>query len=329
MTKRLYIVGNGFDLHHCLRTSYYDFAKFLKENNKNLYETLESYISYPSSDKDLWSRFEENLANLDAEEILSEHTDTLPDYASDDFRDRDRYVFPDIMDEHYQKLTSGLFSEFEAFIRKVDFPKSAFEFKIELDKSATFLTFNYTDTLERLYKIDKKQILYIHNSVFYSNEGIVLGHGIDPKNFEEKRPNPPDGLSDEELEIWHDQHDDYDYSYDTGKETLMQYFKDTYKPTQEIIKRHASFFKSIAHISEVFVLGHSISPVDLTYFDHIVKSIDKDVKWVVSLYDTRERKRHLETLKSLNIEEDNITLFELTDIQENNNQLKINFNGTT
>ena len=296
MTKRLYILGNGFDLHHCLRTSYCDFAEFLKENNKNLYETLERYISFPSSDKNLWSRFEENLANLDAEEILSEHTDTLPNYASENFEDGDKFVFPNTINEYYQKLTNGLFSEFEAFIRNVDLPKTAFEFKIELDEVATFLTFNYTDTLERLYQIDEKQILYIHNSVFYSNEGIVLGHGIDPKNFEEEKPTPPDGVSDEELESWHEQHDDYDYSYDTGKETLMQYFKDTYKPSQEIIQRHASFFKSIAHISEVYVLGHSISPVDLTYFDYIVKSIDRNAKWFVSYYDNQESKRHFETL---------------------------------
>ncbi|MES2382152.1 MAG: bacteriophage abortive infection AbiH family protein [Bacteroidota bacterium] len=324
--KKLYIIGNGFDLHHNLRTSYYDFAKFLKKKNKDLYITLEKYISYPSFDRDLWSRFEENLANLEIKEIIYEHADTLPSYGSDDFRDRDRYVFPDIMHEHYQKLTSGLFSEFEAFIKNVDFHETAFEYNVKLDKSATFLTFNYTNTLEHLYKIDKKQIVYIHNSVFYNSEGIVLGHGIDPENFKEKRQIPPDGLNEEQLEDWNDQHNDYDYSYDTGKETLMRYFKDTYKPTKDIIKEHSAFFKSIINVEEVYILGHSISPVDLPYFQQIIRSVRKDVKWHVSYYDIKESKKHFGTLKALGIEENNIILFKLVDIKENNKQFKMDLN---
>ncbi len=325
MTDKLYIIGNGFDLHHGLRTSYFDFAKCLKENNRNLYDTLENYISYPSSDKDLWSRFEENLANLDADEILSEHTDTLPNYVSDDFRDRDRYVFPDIMDEHHQKLTTGLFEQFEGFIQKVEFPQTSFEYKIELDKQASFLTFNYTDTLERLYKVERKNIVYLHNSAFHGSEAIILGHGIDPVNFEEKRPEPPDDLDEEDFERWHDQHNDYDYSYDTGKENLMRYFKDTFKPTSEIIQRHNAFFEGLGSFKEVFVLGHSISSVDLPYFKKIITFVNQNTKWSVSYYNTEEKIRHLNTLKTMGLEEKNINLFELLDMQENNKQLKIDF----
>ena len=324
MTDRLYIIGNGFDMHHYLKTSYYDFAKFIKENDKDLYDILESYISYPNSDKDLWARFEENLANLDAEEILSEHIDALPNYASDDFRDRDRHVFPDVMREQYENLTHGLFKAFRDFIKCVTFNDSAYSYKVEVDISSLFLTFNYTNTLEKLYNVDPKNIIYIHNSV-YGNDDIILGHGIDPSNFEEKKLLPPDDLNDDELARWNDEHDDYDYSYDEGKKTLMQYFKDTYKPTKDIIERHHYFFKSISDIREVFVLGHSISKVDLPYFIEVIKSLKQDCKWFVSYYSASERDKHLNTLKSLGIQESNITLFELIDIQEKNKQLKIDF----
>ena len=191
MTDKLYIIGNGFDLHHNLKTSYYDFAKYLKENDKDLFETLESYISFPIEDNCLWARFEENLANLDAEEILSEHTDYLPDYSSDEFRDRDRHAFPDIMDQFYKKLTEGLLESFLNFIQKVETPPSSEEQKLKLNKEAFFLTFNYTNTLEKLYGINKKCIKYIHNSAYYGSEQIILGHGIEPSNFEDKKPEPP------------------------------------------------------------------------------------------------------------------------------------------
>lgn len=325
MTTKLYIIGNGFDLHHYLKTSYYDFAKYLRENYNDIHTNLESYVSYPDSEKDLWSKFEENLANLDAEEILSEHTDTLPNYASDDFRDRDRYIFPDIMEEHFQKLTSGLFSAFEEFIQQVEFPKYSWEYKIEIDKEAFFLTFNYTNTLERIYLIDKSKIIYIHNSAFYGSEGIILGHGIDPETFEEKRPEPPDSLEIDELEEWYNQNDDYDYSYDEGKQNLMRYFKVTHKPTREIINQHSYFFENLKTVKEIFVFGHSMSAVDLPYFEEVAKNLNKDVKWTVSFYNSEEYKRHLSTLDKLGVSIDNIRLIQLENLQDSNKQLKIEF----
>jgi len=325
MTTKLYIIGNGFDLHHYLKTSYYDFANYLRENHNDIYSTLESYVSYPTSENDLWSRFEENLANLDAEEILSEHSDTLPNYASDDFRDRDRYVFPDIMDEHFQKLTSGLFSAFQEFVQQVEYPNYSWEHKIEIDKEATFLTFNYTNTLERLYSIDKSKIIYIHNSAFYGADEIILGHGIDPETFEEKKPEPPDDLEPEELEEWYNRNDDYDYSYDEGKQNLMRYFKVTYKPTKEIINRHSNFFANLKTVEEIYVYGHSISSVDLPYFEEIVRNVSNDMKWTVSFYNSDEYNRHKVTLDKLGIAIENIRLIQLEDIQENNKQLKIEF----
>lgn len=329
MTTKLYIIGNGFDLHHYLKTSYYDFANYLRENHNDIYNTLESYISYPLSDKDLWARFEENLANLDAEEILSENSDALPNYASDDFRDRDMHVFPNIMEEHYQKLTRELFSAFEEFIRQVEFPYNSWENKLILDKEATFLTFNYTNTLEKLYSIDKSNIIYIHNSAFYGSDNIILGHGIDPQAFEEKRPEPPGDLGPHELDEWYNRHDDYDYSYDEGKQNLMRYFKDTYKPTKEVINRNSMFFQGLGKIEDIYLLGHSMSSVDLPYFEAIVSKIKNNVKWIVSFYNFDERNRHLLTLKKVGIEEKNITLFELKDIQENNKQLKFEFSANT
>ena len=327
MIKKLYIIGNGFDLHHFLKTSYYDFANYLRKQYKDIYDTLEYYVSYPSSDKDLWSNFEANLANLNAEELLSEHSDTLPNYASDAFRDRDRYVFPDIMEDHYQKLTTELFSAFEEFIRKVEFPDYSRKNKIFLDKDASFLTFNYTNTLERFYSINKSNIIYIHNSVFYGSDRVILGHGIDPKTFEEEKREPPKNLNPQQLEDWYNcnMNDDYDYSYDLGKQTLMQYFQDTYKPTRDVITRHLGFFKKLTDTKEIFVLGHSLSSVDLPYFEQIVSNVKKDVKWVVSYYNIDEYKRHFMTLKSLNIEGKNIMLVKLEDLQENNKQLKFDF----
>ena len=40
--KTLYIIGNGFDLHHNLPTQYSDFSKYIQEKNVELYNTIEN-----------------------------------------------------------------------------------------------------------------------------------------------------------------------------------------------------------------------------------------------------------------------------------------------
>ena len=137
-------------------------------------------------------------------------------------------------------------------------------------------------------------------------------------------------MSEDEMENWiNQQEDDYDYSYDTGKETLNQYFRETFKPTSKIIDNNFSFFESLKNIIEIFVLGHSISNVDLPYFKHLAKSVSPDAIWNVSYFDNEEYKRINMTLLTIGINQKNLAYFKLFDIQENNNQLKLNFDLLT
>ncbi|MBY0480828.1 MAG: bacteriophage abortive infection AbiH family protein [Chitinophagaceae bacterium] len=325
MSDILYIIGNGFDLHHGLRTSYYNFANYLQKNHSSLFYSLESYISYPASDKSLWSQFESNLANLDVDEIISEHSDLLPDLASDDFKDGDRFIFPDSMQEEYDKLTTGLISAFKQFIIAVDMPASAFQYKVNLDTQATFLTFNYTGTLERLYNVDRNHIHYIHYSVYSRYDEIILGHGMDPAQFDEQPKVPPPGLIQEEEERWCLENDEEDSSYYEGKKIIRQYFKASYKPTADIITKFADFFFSIRNIQHIHVLGHSISEVDLPYFQKLCESISPAVTWHVSFYNDAERGRHLQTLTNLGIDPAMIQQFELVEIHVSNQQLNLPF----
>lgn len=318
MSKPLYIIGNGFDMHHHLKTSFYDFAAYLKKHDSNLHYLLESHLSYPRTDRELWKRFEENLANLDIDSILSDNNEYLPNIASDEFRSRDLHSFPDVMDEIFKNLTEDLIAVFKKFILQVEISKSSLQYKVEIDKNAQFFSFNYTDTLERLYQIASNQILYIHNSAYNKDDNIVLGHGINPESFEEKKPEPPKGLTEDELERWREENDDWDYSFDTGKENIMKYFLQSYKPTADIISHHYSFFQNLFNVEEVFVFGHSLSGIDMPYFQQIVKSTSAKTKWTVSYYDESEQESHLKALISLGIKKENIKLLELEDLRLNN-----------
>ncbi|PTJ40227.1 hypothetical protein BU021_07410, partial [Staphylococcus simulans] len=70
----LYIIGNGFDIDHGIKSSYYDFKKYLKtsaDDNANLFlNILEK--SYTKDDDNLWKNLEENIGNLDLNSVIEE-----------------------------------------------------------------------------------------------------------------------------------------------------------------------------------------------------------------------------------------------------------------
>ena len=64
MAKHLYIIGNGFDLHHKINSSYKNFQQWMYENNPDIIEKVDEI--YGICDDEWWSDFENQLASLDA-----------------------------------------------------------------------------------------------------------------------------------------------------------------------------------------------------------------------------------------------------------------------
>lgn len=325
--KKLYIIGNGFDIHHGMNTSYKAFSHYLRKNDLELLYLFESYFSHDQSDEDLWSRFEENLANIDTGQLLEDHKDYLPDFGSDEFRDRDMHAFPDTMQHILIKLTDDLISNFTNFIREVEIGDCAEEHKLNIDKGSIFLTFNYTYTLEDFYLIDPHNINHIHNACESKYEDIILGHGLDPAVIQNENLNgPPDNLSKEELADWYEnQNDNYDYSFDTGKENIDQYLAKTFKPSQKIIQENQVFFKSLRNIEEILIFGHSLGDVDVLYFEEIINNINSDAFWIISYYEDKDEFEFVEKLKKMGIPQEKIKTTRLENYEIDPNHLKISF----
>ncbi|QPI44536.1 MULTISPECIES: AbiH family protein [Pectobacterium] len=51
---KLYVIGNGFDLHHGLDTSYFTFGFFLRSCQHDLYDSLPPVISLADRSSDLY-----------------------------------------------------------------------------------------------------------------------------------------------------------------------------------------------------------------------------------------------------------------------------------
>lgn len=175
-----------------------------------------------------------------------------------------------------------------------------------------YFNFNYTKSLEKYYQIPVGNILHIHGKVQLQGGTLVLGHGIDPKEFDEADEQPPKNATPEVIERWYEcKGDQYDHSFELGKQEMLDYFVATFKPTETIIRNNQEFFNKIEAVEEIFILGHSLSDVDMPYIEKIKDSIKPNTIWTVSHYGYEEYCSHKSTLISIGIKEQFISVIPL------------------
>lgn len=319
--ERLVIIGNGFDIYHGLKTSYQDFGAYLKDEHISIYSRLSDFYSIHDGNE-LWGDFENSLSLLDKDLVLEHCSNYLEDISSEDFRDRDRYSFDIEVDLILKRVTDELFESFKQFILKVDSSLVNFSdtSKLNLNVNDLYLSFNYTNTLIKSYGVDEDDILFIHGQASNSHEELILGHGIDPESFrEEKEPvkiiKQPGNLSREQYEAWQEERaNEYDERFDVATDKILDYFSTSFKDTESLIQENDCFFEQARGVSQVFVLGHSLSDVDIPYFDKIVDSVGSSISWVVSYFGEEEKESHLLKLMNLGIEEKNINLIRIEEL---------------
>ena len=238
--RKLYVIGNGFDLHHGLPCGYADFMAWLQGNRPKVYSTLNRI--YGDCDGNNWSDFEDSLASFN-----------LDDYSDDVTRD-------DLM-----RLKAELNEALGSWAKTIGMPEPGTAID-DIDRNAVFFTFNYTRTLEDFYGIDEDRIVHIHGSVDSGN--LIFGHD-----------STGDAVSDEELKEARRTHMDADLYKDLVHIKMSQEFADVFrKPVAEIIEKHGSDFDALAVIEEMIVLGVSYSDIDMPYFERIVKVTGDDIK---------------------------------------------------
>lgn len=313
--KNLYVLGNGFDLHHGLNTSYQSFAEYLYENEDELYEDLIRYFKLvdlvkdkPSDEEwDKWSYFEETLARLNYFDLLDEYSDLIVNISDPNYTigDEDYYAYQ--IEEKVNMLTKNLINEFNNFILSLDYRTISSALLIRLEKDNHFLSFNYTETLQKSYNIPEDRITYIHNKASPNNCNLILGHGINPIDFNEKEELHPKFQNREMFEIWAEEEGNkYNRSRDLAMQKAKEYFTISFKNTSKIIDDRKDFFSMIKGIEQIFVLGHSIAEVDIEYFKALKKNISDDVIWHVSFFNNGEDTTLKQKLVQIGINEQKV-----------------------
>ena len=86
-----------------------------------------------------------------------------------------------------------------------------------------------------------------------------------------------------------------------GNEILNNYFKKTFKQTEQIIESNRPFFDSLNDISEICILGHSLSEVDFKYIETVSQHVGHNVEWKISYYRDHDINNHKSVMNKLNI----------------------------
>ncbi len=286
--KKLFIIGNGFDLAHKLHTKYCYFREFLyKQCNGKI-----SYIPASSVDRDgdtivdritVAGLLMELIDNTTNGEDWADFEDAMGRYNYLSFfeeYDMDMAINDDDDDEMYRTIhnredivndlsvcileVKNLFKEWIDSIN-INTAKLQSRFLTLFDENSEFLTFNYTKTLENVYHVDKAKVCHIHGE---QGGEIVVGHGIEDNPYKE--------------ESWET------FIIDGA---LYDLFESLKKDVVTCNNTNIDFFNGIqqAKIEEIYSIGFSFSDVDLFYISKLCELVDtKNVIWHLAKYNKKK-----------------------------------------
>ncbi|WP_312151027.1 bacteriophage abortive infection AbiH family protein [Paenibacillus odorifer] len=299
MMSSVFIIGNGFDLAHEIKTSYEDFHQDLKENYPDA--SFKGYVpeakmmpdgdmSYGAidtvgflikviSEAELESEGGEKWSDL--ETSLSLGRLSLNEYLDDWVDDDDDNEWHKVQRNENVAINlvgavleiSDYFSEWIESIEIDEFsPKNDFVNLIDKENDL-FLTFNYTQTLEVLYKV--KNVCHIHGE---QGSDLMFGHGDDATYTEQ-----------------------FMDSHVGAEDYLQEMHEKLRKDTAGAINRNQEFFRNISKsVDRIYSFGFSFSEVDQVYIQEICRRLlTNDVTWVLNDFDREEeREKYRKVIKS-------------------------------
>lgn len=270
----LYIIGNGFDLWHGIPSGLGAFKQYVFSADREVHQEVDDYLP---TGKD-WCDLELALAELDTDMLVENLSHFMMPYGAEDWSDSGHHNFQYEVGNVIERLSTGLRTRFAEWIRTLPIPtpETAPRRLANLDPKAFFLSFNYTNTLNRLYGVDPAQVLHIHGRVDAPEEELVLGHAWNPQSRRSLNKCADIEAIDPRLA--------------EANDTIDGYFSATFKRSEELIARHKPFFGALDTVKHVVVLGHSLSPVDAIYFRTLLHQPGvTEAQWTVACRSTEER----------------------------------------
>lgn len=286
--ERLYIIGNGFDIHHMIDSKYSDFKKWVQKNkDSHLVGMMDTFFS---NECDFWADIENALGDYREEEI----TDFCEPISSDDFK----YDHPgqwqagleDSIPTIFGEVMDGFRDAFDEWVRSIDI--SGIDADLPLPMTSRYLTFNYTETLEKFYHVFEKNVLHIHGSRLAKDDEFVIGHNY------HRDVNEPYG-DDEKL-----------LPYQNAYSEVIGIMNEWVKDPESIMSQHKSFLASLNKCKAVCVMGLSYNDIDMPYLQKVALSVASDCKWWLYYYSKKDKEKAENAAVSLGLSSFTIKPFE-------------------
>lgn len=295
--RSVFIIGNGFDLAHNIDSSYESFRKYLKKQYPNTNEDDfvlpdriidrngedvfcdEEAVSFllriiSKAEGEQWNDVETSLGLLDFSECFDDIF-----YERDEDGDIDSwkqvYTNEDIASNILLPTlnVTKYFSDWVYTIHIGGAVEAKKDFMQLLDKeNDLFLSFNYTDTLERIYNV--KNVVHIHGK---QGEKILFGHGNTEDYYESNM-------------------DQY-----IGAENILDEIQNRLKKdTSSALRQHQYFFDAInEECDKVYTYGFSFSEVDQIYIKKICEKLSDHAVWYLNDYDdVQKRERYTKIIRA-------------------------------
>lgn len=273
---KIVIIGNGFDIFHSIKSRYSDFKQFIEEYDSALFYRLENFFDTP----DLWSDFEENLSKLDLQELVEDSFDYID--GDDEHPMRDDAIVTDSIEDSINQLTSGLRNHLNEWVLKFEYPQNPSRKFNFFTEETRFISFNYSETLQRLYSIDDANITYVHNKAEKQrishhelvDSDLIIGHSVRKSPNIEYKQNPMAGMAN-----W--------YAEDAFSDA-KRYYINSFKDVANNLFKLDEVLAIGKSCTDVYIVGHSLSNVDIEYFKYIAQKLSKNVQYTITHYGTKE-----------------------------------------
>lgn len=300
--KSLVIIGNGFDIMHGVKSSYWEFQKTIGKNNPLRWE-METYLDTG----DLWSNLEDSLGKLNYSMFLNPHVIDMwldnfgaynPDcQAADFFAAVETAIGPTF------NIPRELNYRFRKWVKTLKVESADRPFSM-LYGDYKVLNFNYTEFIETLYGAKRENVCYIHGCRKTEKgkkpDEIILGHkpGMEEEQWDKVELKPFKFKNPYKRYIM-------EAAMETAAREAAWYDESTTKKCGDIIKNHKDFFDGLSSIEEVFIIGHSLSEVDYPYFEEVRSRCD--AKWHIGYHSLDDMKRLIALVGYLDLKD--VTVF--------------------
>ena len=287
----LYIIGNGFDIHHGIKSSYTDFQQWIKRESRNNIRfafTIFQLEKFFHNKCELWADFEHNIGEYDIEIVANQRFGLFPEILVIEDMEMVKDIVASSGLSYLGSLSETLNSVFHRWVKTIETNATP---DLKFLDNALYLSFNYTDTLEKIYGIHPNNILHIHGSVLSEEVPLVVGHNheIDP------------------LSVIIEGNDFRDNNERIDRICEMN---SLVKPCYKIMERNKLFFDKLTNISQIIILGASYNEMDLPYFKKVKSSILPDAIWEMGWHTENDRNHAGHYQHALEVAEDKIRRFQ-------------------